>query len=129
MLLCLALARAKLLLKAPPSSFHLPAASIASTALPSGSVGCSVVQDKFKDFLARASCKAAPVNLPPRHLGWPSLLNGGTSVRSTATWAPFQRGKPLAMTAMRRSSCRWGWLMWRSLPVVLVVTQVRSSNH
>ena len=61
-------------------------------------------------MLLRASCRAAPANLPARRRGWPSRVSGETSVVSTASWAPFHRGRPLAMTSMRRSSCWWGWL-------------------
>ena len=65
-------------------------------------------------LLLRASCKAALANLPARRLGWPSQVRGETRVASTASWAPFQSGKPLAMTSVRRSSYWWRWLMLTS---------------
>ena len=65
-------------------------------------------------LLLRASCKAALANLPARRLGWPSRVRGETRVASTASWAPFQSGKPLAMTSVRRSSYWWRWLMLTS---------------
>ena len=118
---CLALARARLLMKAAASSLHLPPTSIASTTKRqrwlwrrSGYV---------LSLLLRASCRAAPANLPARRLGWPSRVRGETRVVSTASWAPFQSGRPLAMTSIRRSSCWWGWLMLRSLALVLVATR------
>ena len=122
---CLALARARLLMKAAAaSSLHLPRTSIASTTKRqrwllrrSGYV---------LSLLLRASSSAAPANLPARLLGWPSRVRGETRVVSTASWAPFQSGRPLAMTAIRWSSCWWGWLMLR---LVLVLTRAPAMAH
>ena len=46
---------------------------------------------------------------------------------SSARWAPFHRGRPLAMTSMRRSSCWWGWLILRSSTLVFVVARAPAS--
>lgn len=107
----------KLLMKAADSSLHLPPTPIAA-----------LVVEKFwvRFFFASAgSCKAAPANLPARRLGRPSRVSGETSVVSSASWVPSHRGRPLAMTSMRPSSCRWWWwsLVLRSLTPMLVVTR------
>ena len=99
---CLARARARLVMKAAASSLHLPPTSIASTT-------------KRQRYL------------PARRLGWPSRVRGETRVVSTTSCAPFQSGRPLAMTSIRRSSCWWGWLMLRSLTLALVVSRAPAS--
>ena len=109
----------KLLMKAAASSLHLPPTPIAA-----------LVVEKFwvRSFFASAgSCKAAPANLPARRRGTPSRVSGETSVVSTASWVPFHRGKPLAMPSMRPSSCRWWWLVLRSLTPMLVETRAPAS--
>ena len=48
--------------------------------------------------------KAAPAVRPQRRRGAPVEVSGATRVVSTATWPPFQRARPLAMTSILRSS-------------------------
>ena len=116
----------KLLMKAAASSLHLPPTPIAKHDPPA-----ALVVEKFwgrSFFASEGSCKAAPANLPARRLGTPSRVSGETSAVSTASWVPFHRGRPLAMTSMRPSSRRWWWwLVLRSLTPMLVATRAPAS--
>ena len=91
----------------------------------------ALVVEKFwvcSFFASAGSYKAAPANLPARRLGGLSRVSGETSLVSTASWVPFHRGRPLAMTSMRPSSCRWWWwLVLRSLTPMLVETRAPAS--
>ena len=61
-----------------------------------------------RSLARQATCRAAPaVRLRMRRRA-PADVSGATRVVSTATCAPFQRGRPLAMTSIRRSSSRPG---------------------
>ena len=64
-------------------------------------------QSKKAGCQGRGSCKGEECR-PLRPGGSAEGVRGGTSVVSTATCAPFQSGKPLAMTSIRRSSRRAG---------------------
>ena len=59
--------------------------------------------------------------------GWPSRVRGEKRVVSTASGAPFRKGKPLAVTSMQRSSCWWGWLVLKGLTLLFVVAEVPAS--
>ena len=48
---------------------------------------------------------------------------------SMASWTPPQRGSPLAMTSILRSSCRWMLSMFKSMSRVLVVTRAPASRQ
>ena len=58
-----------------------------------------------RDFAWRASRKAAPAVWRWCLRGWPAAVKGETNVVSTASCEPFHKGRPLAMTSMRLSSC------------------------
>ena len=58
----------------------------------------------------------------------PAAVSGDTMVVSTASWAPFHKGSPLAMTSMRRSSKRETATL-RSRTRVFVVTRAPASRH
>ena len=74
----------------------------------------------------RARRRAAPWHWPWCRRGWPVEASGDTRVVSTASWEPFQRGRPFAITSIRRSS-------WRVAPVfksrtkTLVLTRAPAS--
>ena len=67
---------------------------------PVGMIGFNVAKI-WCGFAEEGGCEAVPANLPARRRGWPSRVNGETSVVSTASGAPFLKGTPLAMTSMR----------------------------
>ena len=46
-----------------------------------------------------------------------------------ASWTPPQRGSPLAMTSILRSSCRWMLSMFKSMSRVFVVTRAPASRQ
>ena len=59
-----------------------------------------------RSLVRRATWRAAPAVRPQRRRGAPVEVSGATRVVSKATWAPFQKGRPLAMTSILRSSGR-----------------------
>ena len=70
----------------------------------------------------RASRSAVPAYSPLccRSAAW--LVRGETMVVSMANWLPPQRGKPFALTSLRRFSIRWTVGILRSEIRVCVVT-------
>ena len=61
--------------------------------------------------------------------GCPALVRGDTNVVSTASWAPWCNGRPLAMTSMRRLSKRSTDGTFKSESNVWVVTLGPTSRH
>jgi len=76
------------------SALQRPATSMASTT--SRHRGVRNSSGYVRSLLARAMRRAAP-----------TVLRWCRRVVSTASWTPPQRGSPLAITSMRRSSCPW----------------------
>ena len=75
----------------------------------------------------RASVNAVPAYCVALRRRCPSRVSGETMVVSTASWAPPQTGRPLAITSMRRSFCLWMWSKFKSVSNVLVVTRAPAS--
>ena len=75
----------------------------------------------------RASRSAVPAFCPLCCRGAAWLVRGETMVVSMANWLPPQRGKPFAMTSIRRLSMRWTVGMLRSEIRVCVVTLAPAS--
>ena len=82
-----------------------------------------------RSLARRASAKAATVKSPRRCRGCPALVRGDTNVVSTASWAPWCNGRPLAMTSMRRLSKRSTDGTFKSESNVWVVTLAPASRH
>ena len=61
--------------------------------------------------------------------GSPLVVRGETRVVSMASWAPWNNGRPLAMTSMRRLSMRSTDGRLRSERRVLVETRAPASRH
>ena len=95
-----ALARAKCLRNDWASSDHLPPVSHASTT--SRARPCSPVNSgHVRSFVRRAWSRAAPSRSAHCLLGAPSARTVLTIVVSTASCAPWNRGKPSATTSSR----------------------------
>ena len=97
--LCLAKSRTKV----TASALQRPPVSIPSTT--SLARPDPVNSGYVRDFAWRASRKAAPAVWRWCLRGWPAAVKGETNVVSTASCEPFHKGRPLAMTSMRLSSC------------------------
>ena len=69
----------------------------------------------------QAASEAAPVSSAQRQCCAPLLRIGDTRVAAIASWAPWNAGRPSAITSMRCWSCRsrsqehW-WRHWHFLP-------------
>ena len=77
-------------------------------------------------FRSRAWARARPGSLSAPGRALPSRLTGLTILASTATWAPCQRGRPLATTSMRRPSAA-GTSRFKSRRATFVATRAPAS--
>ena len=92
------------IVQSPETTFPTSAAKTTSRVLP-----CRPESSGYQSsFLRRAASRTAPSTSAQRGRGAPSRHNAETSVVSTATCAPWNKGKPSARTSMRRSSSWFG---------------------
>ena len=61
--------------------------------------------------------------------GCPFRVRSEAVVASSATWAPFQVGRPFAITSTRQTSCLWMLLKQKSVIHAFVVTRAPASRH
>ena len=83
----------------------------------------------MRSFARLASWTAAPAQQPALLRSSLAPVKGDTNVVSMASGAPPQKGSPLAITSILRSSCRWMLSMFKSMSRVFEVTRAPASRQ